>query len=246
MLAATPALGAEPAAAHTSDQVRAGRVATVLSADGINNLAAWPYDDPRLRVSSKGAYLYVNVDPNLPGTQSWRFELRRRPITRAVAPWTFMGSFRTYGSHERRRLSMPKGVYHVKVPAQRGLNKVWQKIVHYADTTPPVLRRVSACRPSAYVPPPGEPVVDGNSWYEFTGYSADAESPAGGPLVYEGGTLVARGYRIRQTRSYSTWVKAQISLPPGRHTLRARVMNGSQLYSTWVTITCDVPEPASP
>lgn len=57
--------------------------------------------------------LVVNINPNLPGSQSWRFRLDRRVGDR----WVVVGRYRSTGPTEIRRIAVRPGTYRVRVHA---------------------------------------------------------------------------------------------------------------------------------
>ena len=63
---------------------------------------------PRIRLASVGRYVKVDIDPNLSGTKSWTFVVRRSPLG-SGKPFVTVGTYRTVGSHERRSLALPGG-----------------------------------------------------------------------------------------------------------------------------------------
>jgi Tol biopolymer transport system component len=99
-------------------------------------VSTWQRPTVRLRSTTK---LVVNIDPNLSGSKSWAFVLKRRTATGA---WERVGGvYRTRGAAEIRRLRVEPGTYRVRVRARRGYRAVTTRA--YQHTPSVVTTRVS-------------------------------------------------------------------------------------------------------
>jgi hypothetical protein len=100
--------------------------------------AAYAYvPKPLVRVRA-GQVAHVDVDPNLPGTQSWGVTVQR--LVGKV--WKKVGTYRTVGTAETLDLRLPTGIYRYLTAAQG----------RFPAAVSPAARYV--------VPPPPAPIVD--------------------------------------------------------------------------------------
>jgi hypothetical protein len=65
-----------------------------------------------------GNVLHVDVNPNLPKQQYWKFRVYKQNLT--DGSWVARKTYRTAGSKETRTINLPKGTYKVVVLAKYG------------------------------------------------------------------------------------------------------------------------------
>jgi hypothetical protein len=65
-----------------------------------------------------GNVLYVDVNPNLPKRQYWKFRVHK--YNPADGSWVAKRTYRTAGSKETRTINLPKGTYKVVVLPKYG------------------------------------------------------------------------------------------------------------------------------
>lgn len=77
---------------------------------------AAPLPAARVRVTSRRSALVVDVNPNR-GRGFWRVQVQR---LRADGSWRTIGTYRTKGAKETRRVALGRGTYRVRVMAKHG------------------------------------------------------------------------------------------------------------------------------
>jgi hypothetical protein len=190
---------------------------------------------PRIRLSSVGRYVRVNLDPNLSGTKSWTFIVRRSPLA-SGKPYVTVGTYRTLGSHERRSLVLPRGDYRVIVPAQHGRARAVSFLRHRADVTPGAVRPSSPGRITLGLPRESRGLV------VLTGRATDSQSGVARVEVWRGTTRLGLGrFSPRppsRTRSVAWEWRGMV--PGDWRTLKVRTVDSSGNRSAFVAVALEV------
>jgi Tol biopolymer transport system component len=102
-------------------------------------------------VFSSTLKLVVDVNPDLPGSKSWKIKLQRK----SGSKWRTVGTYRTQGAAETRAFKVKAGTYRVKVYARPGYRAVTTKAYRFTPTTPapPPTTPTTPATPATPIPP---------------------------------------------------------------------------------------------
>lgn len=112
---------------------------------------------PAVSLTTTATRLSVDVDPDLPGSSSWRFDLFRQ----SAGKWRKVGTYSTKGRAEIRSLRVKPGTYRVRIRQRPGFRQLTSPKYVYptSATAAPVTPAQPAPSPAREQPPSTAPAT---------------------------------------------------------------------------------------